>query len=164
MRRPFVSAIVAAADNNAIGKDNRLLWHLPNDLQFFKRTTLGHPIIMGRKTYESVGRPLPNRRNIIITHQPDYAVEGAEVAHSLQEAMALCIGNNEVFIVGGAEIYKQALPILGRIYITRVHTEVAGDTFFPDLDELEWVLVSEENHAPDDRHAYAYTFLVYERM
>lgn len=164
MKRPFVSAIVAAADSNAIGKDNRLLWHLPNDLQFFKRTTLGHPIIMGRKTYESVGKPLPNRRNIIITRQPDYAVEGAEVVHSLQEALALCIGNAEVFIVGGAEIYKQALPILGRIYITRVHTELTGDTFFPDFDEREWVLISEENHAPDERHAYAYTFMVYERM
>lgn len=164
MERPFVSAIVAAAENNAIGKDNQLLWHLPNDLRFFKRTTSGHPIIMGRKTFESVGKPLPNRRNIVVTRQPDYAVEGGDVVHSIQAALALCAENAEVFIVGGAEIYKQALAILGRIYITRVHTEVAGDTFFPDIDEQDWVLVSEEFHAPDERHAYAYTFMVYERM
>ena len=164
MERPFVSAIVAAAENNAIGKDNQLLWHLPNDLRFFKRTTSGHPIVMGRKTFESVGKPLPNRRNIVVTRQSDYAVEGADVVHSIQEALSLCADNAEVFIVGGAEIYRQALPILGRIYITRVHTEVAGDTFFPDIDEQDWVLVSEERHPPDDRHAHAYTFMVYERM
>lgn len=164
MERPFVSAIVAAAENNAIGKNNQLLWHLPNDLRFFKRTTLGHPVVMGRKTYESVGKPLPNRHNIIVTHQPDYTVVGAEVVHSLHEALSLCVGKAEVFIVGGAEIYKQALPILGRIYLTRVHADVAGDTFFPDFDEREWVLVSEESHPADDRHAYAYTFMVYERI
>ena len=164
MERPFVSAIVAAAENNAIGKGNQLLWHLPNDLRFFKRTTQGHPIVMGRKTYESVGKPLPNRRNIIITRQPDYTVDGAEVVHSLQEALTLCVGKAEVFIVGGAEIYKQALPILGRIYLTRVHADVIGDAFFPDFAEREWVLVSEESHPADERHAYAYTFMVYERM
>src|SRR5690606_38078844 len=100
MNKPFVSAIVAAAENNAIGKDNKLLWHLPNDLRFFKRTTLGHTVIMGRKTYESVGVPLPNRRNIVITRQADYTLKEAEVVHSLEAALALCVGEEEVFIVG----------------------------------------------------------------
>ncbi len=164
MDKPFVSAIVAAAENNVIGKDNKLLWHLPNDLRFFRRTTSGHTVIMGRKTYESVGNPLPNRRNIVITHQTDYNQPGVEIVHSLEEALKQCAGEREVFIVGGAEIYRQALPIMGRVYLTRVHAEIAGDTYFPDLDESDWVLISEEAHAPDERHVYPYTFLVYERM
>lgn len=159
----FVSAIVAAADNNAIGKDNELLWHLPNDLRFFKRTTSGHAIIMGRKTYESVGKPLPNRRNLVVTRQKDYVLEGAEVVHSLEAALARCMNEGEVFIVGGAEIYRQALPVTHRVYLTRVHAELPGDAYFPDLDERDWVLVSEEKHDPDERHAYGYTFQVYER-
>lgn len=163
MERPLVSAIVAAAENNAIGKDNQLLWHLPNDLRFFKRTTTGHPVIMGRKTYESVGKPLPNRRNIIITRQAGYAVEGAEVVHSLTEALEGCSGEAEVFVVGGAEIYDQALPVIDRIYLTRVHAVLSADSFFPELDEREWLLVSAENHPVDNRHAYSYTFRIYER-
>ncbi|GGC49071.1 dihydrofolate reductase [Parapedobacter defluvii] len=164
MNKPFVSAIVAAADNNVIGKDNQLLWHLPNDLRFFKRTTSGHTILMGRKTYESVGKPLPNRRNLVITRQKDYVLEGAEVVHSLEEAMARCTGEGEVFVVGGAEIYRQALPLTNRVYLTRVHAEPPGDSYFPDLDEQDWVLVSAEEHDPDEKHAYGYTFQVYERM
>ncbi|MGK6351442.1 dihydrofolate reductase [Parapedobacter sp. DT-150] len=163
MEKPVVSAIVAAATNGAIGKDNQMLWHLPNDLRFFKRTTSGHPVIMGRKTFESLGKPLPNRRNIIITRQPDYAVAGAEVVHSLAAALERCTDEGAVFIVGGAEIYRQALPIIHRIYLTRVHTSVNGDAYFPKLDETEWTLVSAEDHAPDERHAYGYTFMLYER-
>ena len=163
MERPLVSAIVAAAENNAIGKDNQLLWHLPNDLRFFKRTTSGHTIIMGRKTYESVGKPLPNRRNMIITRQSGYAVEGAEVFHSLGAALQHCAGEPEVFVVGGAEIYQQALPVVDCIYLTRVHAEIVGDSFFPTLDEKEWRLVSEDSHPADERHAHSYTFEVYER-
>ncbi|MEC3881771.1 dihydrofolate reductase [Parapedobacter sp. 10938] len=162
MERPLVSAIVAAAENNAIGKDNQLLWHLPNDLRFFKRTTTGHTIIMGRKTYESVGKPLPNRRNIIITRQAGYTAEGAEVVHSLAAALESCAGEDEVFIVGGAEIYQQALPVVNRIYLTRVHVTLPGDSFFPELDKQRWRLVSEDHHAADDRHAYGYTFEIYE--
>ncbi len=162
MKQPLISAIVAAAENNAIGKDNQLLWHLPNDLRFFKRTTTGHTIIMGRKTYESVGKPLPNRRNIIITRQPGYAVEGAEVVHSLTAAFERCAGQDEVFVVGGAEIYRQALPAVGRIYLTRVHATLPGDSFFPKLDERNWRLVAEDHHAADDRHAYRYTFEIYD--
>lgn len=163
MERPLISAIVAAAENNAIGKDNQLLWHLPNDLRFFKRTTTGHPIIMGRKTYESVGKPLPNRRNIIVTRQAAYAAEGAEVVHSLAAAIESCAGEPEVFVVGGAEIYKQAIPVVDRIYLTRVHTALPGDSFFPELDEQAWRLVSEDSHPADERHTYGYTFRVYER-
>lgn len=163
MDNRFVSAIVAAAENNAIGKDNELLWHLPNDLRFFKQTTSGHAVIMGRKTYESVGKPLPNRRNLVVTRQKDYVLEGAEVVHSLEAALARCSDETEVFIVGGAEIYRQALPITHRVYLTRVHAELPGDAYFPDLDERDWVLVSEEKHNPDERHAYGYSFQVYER-
>jgi len=163
MDKPFVSAIVAAADNNAIGKDNKLLWHLPNDLRFFKRTTSGHTVIMGRKTYESVGMPLPNRRNLVITRQEDYTLENAEVVHSLEAALTRCANEEEVFIVGGAEIYRQALPRTGRVYLTRVHADLPGDTYFPNLDEPDWVLISADKHNPDERHAYGYTFEVYER-
>ncbi|WP_304612946.1 dihydrofolate reductase [Parapedobacter sp. ISTM3] len=163
MDRPFISAIVAAAENNAIGKGNELLWHLPNDLRFFKQTTSGHTVVMGRKTYESVGKPLPNRRNIVITRQADYAINGAEVVHSLDEAIQRCTGDGEVFVVGGAEIYKAALPITNRIYLTRVHATLAGDAYFPELDEREWTIVSSQHHEPDERHAFAYTFLCYER-
>lgn len=118
---------------------------------------------MGRKTFESLDGPLPKRRNIVVTHQSAYQAAGAEVAHSLEEAVALCIGEEEVFIGGGAEIYKQALPFVDRIYLTRVHTDVQGDSYFVDLNEQQWRLVSSEDHAADDRHAFAYTFMVYER-
>ena len=163
MDRPFVSAIVAAADNNAIGKGNQLLWHLPNDLRFFKKTTSGHTVIMGRKTYESVGKPLPNRRNVVITRQEGYTLAGAEVVHSLDEALAGCAGEEEVFIVGGAEIYRQALPLTNRVYLTQVHAQLEGDAYFPELDKNEWKLETAESHNPDERHAYGYTFKVYER-
>jgi len=162
MEHPTVSAIVAAAENNAIGKDNQLLWHLPNDLRFFKRTTTGHTIIMGRKTYESVGKPLPNRRNIIVTRQAGYTADGAEVVHSLAAALESCAGEEEVFVVGGAEIYQQALPVVNRIYLTRVHAALPGDSFFPQLDQQSWRLVSADHHPADDRHAYSYTFEIYE--
>lgn len=163
MKKPFVSAIVAAAETGAIGKENKLLWHLPDDLRFFKRTTSGHAVIMGRKTYESVGRPLPNRTNVVITRQKDYKLEGAEVVHSLEAALEACADEKEVFIVGGADIYRQALPVADRVYLTRVHADLEGDSYFPRLDNVEWALQSAEHHGSDDRHAYAYTFEVYER-
>lgn len=164
MDKPLLSIIVAAAENGAIGKDNQLLWHLPNDLKFFKRTTVGHPIIMGRKTYDSVGKPLPNRRNVVITRQHGLVIQGADVVHSLDEALALCATVAEVFIVGGAEIYRQALPIVSRVYLTRVHADVDGDSFFPALDEREWILRATETHPIDERHAHGYTFMRYERV
>ena len=164
MNPSLLSAIVAASDNNVIGKDNQLLWHLPNDLRFFKRTTTGHTVVMGRKTYESVGKPLPNRRNIIITRQAGYAAPGTEVVHSLAAALERCADEPEVFIVGGAEIYKQAMPLLDLIYLTRVHTQLEGDAFFPELERKDWQLVSEEKHSADERHAYSYAFRIYERL
>jgi len=163
MDKPFVSAVIAAAENNAIGKDNKLLWHLPNDLRFFKRITSGHTVIMGRKTYESVGMPLPNRRNVVITRQQHYALKDAEVVHSIETALARCEGEAEVFIVGGAEIYKQAMPFTDRVYLTRVHASLPADTYFSGLDERDWKLISAEKHDPDERHAFGYTFEVYER-
>lgn len=163
MEEPVITIIVAAAENNAIGKDNDLLWHLPNDLKFFKQKTSGRSLIMGRKTFESLDGPLPKRRNLIVTRQSNYQASGAEVVHSLPEALALCAGEEEVFIGGGAEIYKQALPFVDRIYLTRVHTHIQGDSYFVDLDEQEWNLVSTERHSADDRHAFAYTFMLYER-
>jgi len=163
MEKPIISIMVAAAENNVIGRDNGLLWHLPNDLRFFKRTTSGHPVIMGRKTFESLGKPLPNRLNIIVTRQRDYQAEGADVMHSLEAALGLDTGADELFVIGGGEIYRQALPLADRVYLTRVHTELAGDTYFPVLDEKDWKLVAADRHASDERHAYDYTFQLYER-
>jgi|SRR5690606_20282330 len=162
MEKPLVTIIVAASENNVIGKDNNLLWHLPNDLKFFKQTTLGRPLVMGRKTFESLDGPLPKRRNIVVTRQSAYSAEGVEVAHSIEEALAGCAGEEEVFIGGGAEIYKQALPLVDRIYLTRVHTVVEGDSYFVELGD-EWQLLSADSHAADGRHAFGYTFLTYER-
>jgi len=163
MDRPIISLMVAAAENNVIGKDNRLLWHLPDDLKFFKQTTSGHSIIMGRKTYESVGRPLPNRRNLIITRQARYTVEGAEVVQSLNDALARCTSEKEVFVVGGGEIYRLALPLADRIYMTRVHAVPEGDVYFPVLNPEDWSLVWSEHHEPDERHNVGFTFMRYDK-
>lgn len=157
------SIIVAAAQNNAIGKANGLLWQMPEDLKFFKRTTSGHTVIMGRKTFESVGKPLPNRRNIIITRQENYQVEGAEVVHSLDAALALCNPDEENFIVGGAEIYSQAMDKVDRIYFTLIYGEFEADTFFPPILQELWQLVSEDYHNADDKNPYDYNFMVYEK-
>ena len=157
------SIIVAAAENNAIGKNNGLLWQMPEDLKFFKKTTTGHTVIMGRKTYESVGKPLPKRRNIIITRQKDYNVDGAEVVHSLDEALALCDPKEENFIIGGAEIYSQAMDKVDRIYFTLIYGEFEADTFFPPILQDFWQLVSESFHNADDKNPYDYNFMVYEK-
>ncbi|WP_449435306.1 dihydrofolate reductase [Pedobacter steynii] len=129
----MVSIVVAIAQNNAIGKNNQLLWHLPADLKHFKQITSGHTIIMGRKTYDSIGRPLPNRRNIVITRNMGLTIEGAEVVTTLEDALALCDNEDEVFIVGGAQIYEQALAKTHRIHLTTVHQNYDGDTFFRKL-------------------------------
>lgn len=163
MGKSVLSIIVAAAENNAIGKDNELLWHLPNDFKFFKQKTMGRSLIMGRKTFESLDGALPRRRNIVITRQPDYQSAGAEVVHSLTAALERCKGEEEVFIGGGAEIYQQAIVLVDRIYLTRVHTHVDGDSYFVELNAAEWNLVSAEHHEADERHAFAYTFMQYER-
>ncbi|HMX37989.1 MAG TPA: dihydrofolate reductase, partial [Ferruginibacter sp.] len=140
----MLSLIVAAAENNAIGKNNQLLWHLPNDLKFFKNTTWGMPVIMGRKTFESVNKPLPGRFNIVITRQPGWKAEGVVVASDLNDALRKAeeTNCNEIFIIGGGEIYNQAFPMAGKIYLTRVHAELEGDTFFPALDPRQWQLAT----------------------
>jgi dihydrofolate reductase len=157
-----VSIIVAIAKNHAIGKDNKLLWYLPNDLKHFKDVTTGHTVIMGRKTYDSVGKPLPKRRNIIITRQA-ISIEGCEVVNSLEAALALCKDEDEVFIVGGAEIYRQAISLTDRIYLTVIDQEFDGDSFFPELDPAEWEEKERENFEPDEKNKLRYSFITLER-
>jgi dihydrofolate reductase len=156
-----VSIVVAISENHVIGKDNKLLWHMPNDLKHFKEITTGHTVIMGRKTYESVGKPLPKRRNIIITRQA-ITIEGCEVVNSIEAALALCAGEQEVFIVGGAEIYKQAMRLTDRIYLTIIHKEFEGDSFFPEINNEEWKSVAREDHQPDEKNPLPYSFITYE--
>jgi len=158
-----ISAVVAISENRAIGKDNKLLWYLPNDLKHFKNITTGHTVIMGRKTYESVGKPLPNRRNIIITRQ-DIKIEGCEVVNSIKAALELCKTEREVFIVGGAEIYKQSLHLTDRVYLTVVHKQFEGDSFFPEIKKTDWTQVSREDHQPDEKNSLPYSFITYERV
>ncbi|GAB4147103.1 MAG: dihydrofolate reductase [Bacteroidia bacterium] len=164
-----ISIIVAAAENNAIGKDNRLLWRLPNDMKFFKEKTEGHCVITGRRNYESIPekfRPLPGRTNIIVTRQTDYPAPGAVVKGSIEEALEYCRdqGEQEAFIIGGGEIYLQSMDIADTLYITRVHASYDADTFFPDVDQKIWKEVWREEHAADEKHAVAFTFLKYEKL
>jgi dihydrofolate reductase len=154
--------VVAISENNAIGKNNQLLWHLPADLKHFRVITTGHTVIMGRKTYDSVGKPLPNRRNIIITRQ-DITIEGCEVVKSVEDALALSAHQDEVFIVGGAEIYKQAMHLTDRIYLTIVHQKFDADTFFPEINYDEWQETEREDHQPDEKNKLAYSFITLER-
>jgi dihydrofolate reductase len=157
-----VSAIVATSENHAIGKNNQLLWHMPNDLKHFKDVTSGRTIIMGRKTFDSVGKPLPKRRNIVVTRQ-DITIPGCEVVKSVEDALALCKGEDEVFIGGGAEIYKLAMPLTNRIYLTIIHHTFEADTFFPEIDKAEWKEVKREDFAADEKNAWPYSFITLER-
>lgn len=169
------SLIVAMAKNQTIGIDNTLPWHLPNDLKYFKQVTMSKPIIMGRKTYESIGRPLPGRTNIAITRQSDYQADGMVVVNTLEQALAkaedisFVDGHEEVMVIGGAEIYQQALPQADRLYITHVHADVAGDAFFPEVDWADWQEVQREDHQADPqgaekRNPFDYSFVVYDRL
>jgi dihydrofolate reductase len=158
----IVSSIVAIAENNAIGKNNQLLWHLPADLKHFKQVTSGRSIIMGRKTYDSVGKPLPNRRNIVVTRQ-DIKIEGCEVVKSVDEGLALCAREDEVFIGGGAEIYKLAMDKTDRIYLTIVHQVFDADTFFPEIDYNMWKETAREDHQSDEKNKLPYSFITLER-
>ncbi|MBL0144956.1 MAG: dihydrofolate reductase [Chitinophagaceae bacterium] len=160
-----ISLIVAAAENNSIGKNNQLLWHLPNDLKFFKNTTWGMPVIMGRKTFESVSKVLPGRFNIVITTQTNWSFEGVIVANSLQDALdkAATTNCNEAFIIGGGEIYRQCLPIATAVYLTKVHAVVDGDTFFSELSETNWQLTDNKDFEMDAKHMYNYSFQKWER-
>ena len=159
----IVTIVVAIGENNAIGKNNELLWYLPKDLRHFKTITKGHTVIMGRKTFESVGKPLPNRRNIIITRNTDLAIEGTEVVHTLEEALELCKQAEEVFIIGGAEIYKIAMPHTDKIYLTVVHENFEADAFFPEIDRNLWLETASEKHLPDDKNNLNFTFSTLER-
>jgi dihydrofolate reductase len=158
----IVSIVVAIAENYAIGKNNQLLWHMPADLKHFKNITSGHTVIMGRKTYDSVGKPLPNRRNIIVTRQ-DIKIEGCEVVKSIEDALALCANEDEVFIVGGAEIYKLAMSKTDRIYLTIIHHSFDADTLFPEIDYMEWKETAREDHQPDEKNKFPYSFITLER-
>ena len=161
----MLSQVVAAAENNAIGKNNELLWRLPNDSKFFKNTTWGMPVIMGRKTFESLGKPLAGRTNIIITRQKDWQPEGAFVVHDIKEAMAAAAKTDakEAFIIGGGEIYRQTLPVTQRVYLTRVHATIDGDAFFPEMNITDWELLSQLDFTADEKHAYDYSFQVWQR-
>lgn len=150
--------IAAAAENNALGKDNQLLWHLPDDFKHFKDLTSGHFIILGRKTFESFPKPLPNRTHVIITRNKDYKAEGCIVVNSIEQAIEATPVNEDVFVIGGAEIYKQSLPFSNKIELTRVHQDFEADAFFPDLNEDEWQLVHSKYHAKDEKHAIDFTF------
>ncbi|PQA60506.1 dihydrofolate reductase [Siphonobacter curvatus] len=156
----MIHLVVAVAENGAIGKDNQLLWHLPDDLKQFKKLTSGHTVVMGRKTYESIGKPLPNRTNVIITRNENYEAPGCIVVSSLEEAIRT---ESDVYIIGGAEIYQQALPLTDRIHLTEVQASVEGDTFFPKLDSAEWHELSRETHPTDEKHTYAFDFVELER-
>ena len=158
-----LSLIAAVAENGVIGTGGDLPWHLPADLKAFKRRTVGHTIIMGRKTYDSIGRPLPRRRSIVLTRRKGYASEGVEVAGSLEEALEMVQGEEEVFVVGGGEIYRQALPSADRLYLTRVHATPEGEVTFPPFDPTAWTLVEETPHPSDERHAHGFSFRTYER-
>jgi dihydrofolate reductase len=163
----ILSIIVAIAENGAIGKDNRLPWHLPEDLKFFKRTTLGKPVLMGRKTYESLGKPLPGRLNIVISRQRLQLPEGVLLYHSLEESIKRLEEENtdEGFVIGGGDIFKEVLPDIDRMYITRVHTIIDDATaFFPEIDHSHWHKVWEEAHKADEKHKYDFTFQQYERV
>lgn len=162
----IISLVAAASENNVIGKDGRLPWHLPDDLKHFREVTEGKNIIMGRKTYETIGKPLPNRRNIVVTHQK-ITLPGCDVVHSLDDAIALAQrdASDEICVIGGGEIYAQALPLASRIHLTRVHTVVEGGTaFFPEFSEAEWQETSRIEHPADLRHTYSFTYLEYERI
>jgi len=158
----IVSIIVAIGENNAIGKNNQLLWHMPNDLKHFKDVTSGSTIIMGRKTFDSVGKPLPKRRNIVVTRQ-DITIPGCEVVKSIEDGLALCKGEDEVFIGGGAEIYKLAMHLTDRIYLTIIHKSFDADTFFPEIERKEWKEVSREDYQPDEKNLLPYSFITLER-
>src|SRR5687768_7725080 len=161
---PKLTIIVAVADNGVIGSGNQLPWRLPDDLKRFKALSLGKPVVMGRKTYDSIGRPLPGRLNIIVSRQRNLQVAGCQVVSSLAEAIAAAEGAPEIVIVGGADIYRQVLPQVATIHLTRVHADIPGDVLFPKLAENEWREVATEYHPADDRHAHAFTFSTLARV
>jgi len=158
-----VTLIVAVSDNGVMGRDNALPWHLPDDLKRFKRLTMGKPVIMGRKTFESIGKPLPGRLNIVVTRDTNYLHEGVQVVHGVDEALEAAADAPEAMVIGGAELFRLFLPQAGRIHLTRVHGTVDGDVMWPALDIRQWDVIERERHEADERHAHAMTFEVWEK-
>lgn len=159
----MLSLVVAVGENNEIGKGGKMPWHLPADLKHFKALTLGKPVIMGRKTFEAIGKPLPERRNIVVTRNSGFHAPGCETAASLTDALVLVSGTPEVMVIGGGEIYREALLRAQRIYLTRVHARFDADTFFPQLDPADWRETARVDHAADERNSYAYSFIILTR-
>lgn len=160
---PIVTLIVAVADNGVIGRENALPWHLPEDLKHFKRITMGKPIVMGRKTFESIGKPLPGRLNIVVTRDPNYRRDGVTVVHDVDGALRAAGEAAEIMVIGGADLFRLFLPKATRAHLTRVHGDVLGDVYWSPLDEERWRVVGREEFAADERHAYAMTFESWER-
>ena len=163
MSAPEITLIVAVADSGVIGRDNALPWHLPDDLKRFKRLTMGKPIVMGRKTFESIGKPLPGRTNIVLTRDANYRFPGVVVVHGVDAAVRAADGAAEIMVIGGADLFRLFLPRAVRVQLTRVHGDVAGDVLWSPLDD-RWRVIAREQHAADDRHAYAMTFEVWEKQ
>jgi len=161
----MITIIAAIGNNNELGKGNDLIWYLPADLKRFKKRTTGHPIIMGRNTFESIGKPLPNRRTIIITRNTSYQKEGCEVVHSLEDAIDLIASQEDAFIIGGAQIYKEAMEknVVDQLDITKVHQDFDADVFFPAIDSMVWEEVSRENFSPDEKNLFTYSFINYKK-
>lgn len=159
-----LAIIVAMDEQRLIGKDNDLPWKISADLQYFRRTTMGKPIIMGRNTHESIGRPLPGRQNIVISSQQNYKAEGCDVVHSIDDALALCRDAEQVMVMGGASLYQQILPLADFLYLTRVHASLDGDTWFPEWSEQDWQLISSEDHQADESNEFDYSFQLYQRI
>lgn len=162
--RPRVSVIAALAKNRVIGIENRLPWRLPEDLAHFKALTLGHPVLMGRKTFESLGRPLPGRTNIVITRNPDYRPGGVTLAASIPDALAACPDHDEVFFIGGAELYTQVIPLADRLYLTEVDIEATGDAWFPDFDRTQFDEIERQTHVGDKADRLRFDFVTYARV
>lgn len=159
--KPCISLVVAMSTNRVIGINNTLPWHLPADLKHFKSLTMGHHIIMGRKTYESIGKPLPGRTSVVITRNSDNKMPGVVVANSLQSALAACGNDEEIFVIGGAELYRQAIDVADRIYLTQIDAFISGDTYFAELDPAVWQETARDSHAPDGKNIYPYHFVTY---
>lgn len=162
----MIKIIVACDEKNVIGKNNQLIWHLPADLKHFKNLTTGHSIIMGRKTFESIGKALPNRNNLVVSRQSHLNVDGIILCHSLEEAIlkAKSLSRDDIFIIGGAEIYRQALPLADQIILTRLHDYFDGDAFFPELPSEQWEVIHAERGITDEKNPYQYSFMTYQKI
>jgi len=163
MSEPLITLVVAVADNGVIGRNNTLPWHLPDDLKRFKRLTMGKPIVMGRKTFDSIGKPLPGRQNIVVTRDANYRREGVTVVNDVDAALRAAAPAPEIMVIGGAELFRTLLSRAGRLHLTRVHGNIEGDVVWPALNDPEWKAVERESHTADERHAWPMTFEVWEK-